>query len=125
MRSDPAAVRGLLERFASQPTSTVAIMIGVHDSRAPQSQEIARERRGTLPRMGESIAVLTLARAGAPLTDADLDVLARAAAGGGDLDKGRALEAAWFFARRKGTTSEAAARIAGAPAAPATAGENR
>lgn len=126
MRSDPAAVRGLLERFASQPTSTVAIMFGVHDSRAPQAQEIARERRGTLPRMGESIAVLTLARAGAPLTDADLDVLARAAAGGGDLDRDRALEAAWFFTRRKGTTAEASARIAGAaPAAPPDAGENR
>lgn len=125
MRSDPAAVRGLLERFASQPTSTVAIMMGVHDSRAPQSQEIARERRGTLPRMGESIAVLTLARAGAPLTDSDLDVLARAAAGGGDLDAGRALEAAWFFARRKGTVPEAAARIAGAAAASASDGERR
>jgi len=125
MRSDPAAVRTLFDKFAAQPASTVAIMMGVHDSRSPRCQEVARERRGTMPRMGESLAVLTLARAGAPLTDADLDVLGRAAAGGGDLDQGRALEAAWFFAKRKGTVGDAVARIAGAAPAASAATEGR
>ena len=125
MRSDPDAVRKLLDRFAQSPTLAVAIMSGVHESKAPQAQDIARERRGSLPRMGESIAVLTLARAGAPLTEADVTMLARAAAGGGDVQPGLALEAAWYYVKSQGKSADAAARLAGASADEPRAAEGR
>jgi hypothetical protein len=122
MKSDPAAVRGLMERVARSEELAVAAMSGINDSRRPEAQELARAWRGKLPRAGEGLAVLVLARAGAPLSDADLDVLGRAAAGGGDLDAARTLQAAWFFARSRKLTEEAVAKVAAATApAPATA----
>jgi hypothetical protein len=126
IKSDPAAARELLQRIAADEVLTVAAMVGLAESGSPQAQDIARARRGSLPRLGESLAVLILARAGAPLSDADMDVLGRAGAGGGDLDAGRALQAAWFFAKRKGTAARAAERLAGAaPAPPASSPGSR
>lgn len=116
MKSDAAAVRGLMDRVARNEELAVAAMSGINDSRRPESQEIARAWRGKLPRAGESLAVLILARAGAPLSDADLDVLGRAAAGGGDLDPARTLQAAWFFARSRKLTEQAVAKVAAATA---------
>jgi hypothetical protein len=122
IKSDPEAAKQLLQRIANDEVLVVAAMVGLAESGSPRAQDIARARRGTLPRLGESLAVLILARAGAPLSDADMDVLGRAGAGGGDLDAGRALQAAWFFAQRRGTTAEAVARLAGAAgSAPAAA----
>jgi hypothetical protein len=120
IKSDPAAAKQLLAKIEGDEVLTVAALAGLAESGSANAQDIARARRGTLPRLGESLAVLILARAGAPLTDADMDVLGRAGAGGGDLDAGRALQAAWFFAQRRGLASEAVARLAGAaPTAPA------
>ena len=63
---------------------------------------------------------LTLARAGAPLTDADMSALGRAAAGGGDLDDGRRIQSAWFYDRRLGVDKDAIRALAGTavPGAP-------
>jgi hypothetical protein len=91
-------------------------MSGLWDSRSPAAAPIARARRGTLPRMGESLAVLVLSAAGGTLTDDDLQVLARAASGGGDLDPARAVQAAWHYARATGGTDRAVARVASAAA---------
>ncbi len=128
IKSDPVAAKQLFQKIGSDEVLAVAAMVGLSESGSPQAQDIARARRGTLPRLGESLAVLTLARAGAPLTDADMEVLGRAGAGGGDLDAGRALQAAWYFAKRRGTTTEATARLAGAassaPAAPTPGAPN-
>jgi hypothetical protein len=121
-KSDPAAAKQLLDRVAKDEVLTVAALAGLAESRSPQAQDLVRPRRGGLPRIGESLAVLVLAQAGAPLTDADMTTLGRAGAGGGDLDAGRSLQAAWFLAQRRGTVPEAVARLAGAgapaPAAP-------
>jgi hypothetical protein len=73
-----------------------------------------------MPRAAEGLAVLTLARAGAPLNDADVDVLGRAAGGGGDLDGPRALQAAWYYTCANRKAEELIGRLGGnAPAAPA------
>lgn len=116
MKSDPASVRSLLDRVSRNEELAVAAISGINDSRRPEAQEIARAWRGKLPRAGESLAVLILARAGAPLSDSDLDVLGRAAAGGGDLDPARTLQAAWFFARSRKLTEQAVAKVAAATA---------
>jgi hypothetical protein len=116
MKSEPQAVAALVERARTQPVLAVAILSGVYESRAPEGVEIARALRGALPRAGESIAALVLARAGAPLTDADLDSLGRAAAGGGDLESMRAVHAAWYLIKRRGRTADAFARALGEPA---------
>lgn len=113
MKSDPTAVGALVERVKNDPNLVVAAMTGVNDSCVAAGADIARARRGSLPRAGEGLAVLIIARAGAPLSDNDLDVLGRAAAGGGDLDALRTLQAAWFYARARNKTNELIARIAG------------
>jgi hypothetical protein len=91
-------------------------MSGLWDSRSAAAAPIARARRGTLPRMGESLAVLVLASAGGTLTDDDMSVLARAAAGGGDLDPSRAIQAAWYYVRATGGLDGAIARASAAQA---------
>ncbi len=116
MKSDPAAVRGLMERVARSEELAVAAISGINDSRCPEAQEIARAWRGKLPRAGEGLAALILARAGATLSDADLDGLGRAAAGGGDLDAARTLQAAWYYARSRKLTEEAVSKVAAATA---------
>lgn len=118
--ADAASAKALLERLSGSPDLLVAAMQGICDSKSPEAQEIARARRGTLPRAGEGLAALTLARRGAPLADADLDVLGRAGAGGGDLDTARSLQAAWFYARARGLSDGAIDQIGGAapPQAP-------
>jgi len=113
MKSDPAAVQGLVDRARTQPILAVALLSGVYESGQPQGVDVARTLRGSLPRAGESLATLVLARHGAPLSDDDLDVLGRAASGGGDLEAMRAVHAAWFLIKRKGKTQEALALIGG------------
>ena len=87
--------------------------------------EIARAMRGQLPRAGDSLVVLLLARQGAPLSDDEMDLLGRAGGGGGDLDALRQTQAAWLYLKRKsGTPAQAISIIqGGAPAqAPAPSG---
>jgi hypothetical protein len=66
--------------------------------------------------MGESLACMIAARAGEPLTPEDQSMLARAAAGGGDLDPARALLAAWLAVVASGDIDEVT-RAVGAPPA--------
>ena len=114
--SDPTEVARLAERLDGNDELEAALMSGLWDSRSPAAAPIARARRGTLPRMGESLAVLVLASAGGTLTDDDMNVLARAAAGGGDLDPSRAIQAAWYYARATGGLDGTIARASAAQA---------
>jgi hypothetical protein len=114
--SDPAEVSRLAERLDGDDELEAALMSGLWDSRSATAAPIARARRGTLPRMGESLAVLVLASAGGTLTDDDMSVLARAAAGGGDLDPSRAIQAAWYYVRATGGLDGAIARASAAQA---------
>lgn len=114
--SDPAEVARLADRLDGNDELEAALMAGLWDSRSAAAAPIARSRRGTLPRMGESLAVLVLASAGGTLTDDDMSVLARAAAGGGDLDPSRAIQAAWYYARATGGLDGALSRASAAPA---------
>ena len=128
MKTDPAAVEAIFTRVKGNPELEVAAMTGVADSHQPAAVEVARRHRGSLPRAAEGLAVLTLARAGAPLNDADIDILGRAAGGGGDLDGPRALQAAWYYTCANRKAEELISRIGGAsspaaapPAVPPTA----
>lgn len=114
LASDPDAVRALLEQVRTRPELQIAAMLGVSESRAPEAAAIARRLRGSMPRAAEGLAVLVLARSGGTLDANDLDVLGRAAAGGGDLDPVRELQAAWFLARARGSTDRVIAAVRGA-----------
>lgn len=103
VRSDPAAVDAAATALAGQDVMLAALVAGLWDSRSADAAPIARRLRGTLPRSGESLAAMVLAHAGATLTDDDREVLARAGAGGGDLDPTRALQAAWYAVKSAGT----------------------
>ncbi len=116
MKSDPAAVVELVDRARTQPVLAISLLTGVYESGSPQAVEIARALRGSLPRAGESLATLILAKGDAPLSEDDFDVLGRAAAGGGDLEAMRAVHAAWYLIKRRGLTADATARISGSQA---------
>lgn len=116
MPTDPGEVRELLEKSRDRPDLQIAAMLGISESRSPEAAAIARAGRGTWPRAAEGLAVLVLARSGATLDASDLDVLGRAAAGGGDLDPVRALQSAWFLARARGTLDRVIADVRDAPA---------
>ena len=122
MKSEPATVKAMLDGFKDQPDLQLAAMVGIADSRVPAAVDIARAHRGHLPRAAEGIAALILARNGATLNEDDLRVLGRAAAGGGDMDPERGLQAAWYCIRAGKKDEEVANRIASSTARSADAG---
>jgi hypothetical protein len=122
MKSEPAAVKAMLDGFKDQPDLQLAAMIGIADSRVPAAVDLARANRGRLPRAAEGVAALILARNGATLNEDDLRVLGRAAAGGGDMDPERALQAAWYCVHAGKKDEEVANRIASSTARSADAG---
>jgi hypothetical protein len=58
---------------------------------------------------------MVLARAGEPLTPEDQSLLARAAAGGGDLDPTRSVQAAWLAVVSSGDVAEVTRTVGGGP----------
>lgn len=125
MKSDIPAVKALAAKVRGSGSLEVAVLSGIYDSRKPEAVEIARAMRGQLPRAGDSLVVLLLARQGAPLSEDEMDLLGRAGGGGGDLDAVRQTQAAWLYLKRKsGTPAQAISIIqGGAPAqAPAPSG---
>jgi hypothetical protein len=115
-KTDPASVEALGAQLDGDDLLEAALMLGLWEGNAPAAPAIARTRRGSLPRMGESLACMIAARAGEPLTPEDQSMLARAAAGGGDLDPARALQAAWLAVVASGDIDEVT-RAVGAPPA--------
>lgn len=114
-KSDPKAVEALGARFDGDDLLEAALMLGLWESNAAAAPAIARARRGSLPRMGESLACMVLARAGEPLTPEDQSLLARAAAGGGDLDPTRSVQAAWLAVVSSGDVAEVTRTVGGGP----------
>lgn len=122
VKTDPAAVGALAAKVKGNGALEVAVLSGLYDARRAEAVPIASTMRGAMPRAGESIAVLLLAREGKPLTAADMDLLGRAGAGGGDLDAVRQTQAAWLFVKRSAKSAdEAVARILNGPAPSAPA----
>lgn len=112
MRTDPAALKSLVEWADGKPDVLVPILAGIYDCGRPEAVPIARGLRGRLTRTGEVLAVLTLARCGTPLSDDDIDVLGRAAAGSGDVTPVQQAQAAWYFLNAKlGSADAATARV--------------
>ena len=114
MRTDPSALKSLVEWANGKNEILVPILAGIYDSGRPETVPIARGLRGKLPRTGEVLAVLALARCGAPLSDDDIDVLGRAAAGSGDVTPVQQAQAAWYYLIAKlGSPDAACARVTG------------
>jgi hypothetical protein len=105
-KTDPKSVEALGARVDGDDLLEAALMLGLWESNAAAAPAIARGRRGSLPRMGESLACMILARAAEPLSPEEQSILARAAAGGGDLDPTRAIQAAWLSAAAAGDLDE-------------------
>lgn len=117
MRTDPAALQDLVKWADGKTDVLVPILAGIYDSGRPECVPIARGLRGKLSRTGEVLATLALARCGAPLSDDDLDVLGRAAAGSGDVTPVQQAQAAWYYLNAKlGSADAATARVMGTSA---------
>jgi hypothetical protein len=116
VKTDPASVEALGKRVDGDDLLEAALMLGLWESNAAAAPAIARGRRGSLPRMGESLACMILARAAEPLSPEEQSILARAAVGGGDVDPTRALQAAWLSVVAAGDLAEATRALGGSAA---------
>jgi hypothetical protein len=122
MRTDPAALAGLVTLAGKRPELMLPVLTGLYESKRPEAAAIARAQRGKMSRACETMAAMTIARCGAPLTDDDLEVIGRAAAGGGDLTPAQQSQAAWYYLVGKLRSAPAAiARITAPAPAPGKA----
>ena len=73
------------------------IMSVVGDSSNQEAAQFARMIRTKLPRHGDSLALLALAKASTPLTAAEVQELGSIASGGGNVDDSSQIQAAWLY----------------------------
>ncbi|MCE9620317.1 MAG: hypothetical protein K8R92_10480 [Planctomycetes bacterium] len=87
------------------------ILAVVADSSSPEAAAFARLVRGKLPRRGESMAMLALAKSSAPLSAAEIQELGMIASGGGKVDESSQMQAAWLYLKYSKRDKEAIAQI--------------
>ena len=73
------------------------IMSVVADSSNADAAAFARSVRGKLPRRGDSMALLALAKNSTPLTAEEITELGMVASGGGKVDESSQIQAAWLY----------------------------
>jgi hypothetical protein len=73
------------------------IMSVVADSSNADAATFARSVRGKLPRRGDSMALLALAKNSTPLTAEEIAELGSVASGGGKVDESSQIQAAWLY----------------------------
>lgn len=93
----PELLTVVLEQMDKNIALVETIMSVVADSSNPEAALFARSVRGKLPRRGESMALLALAKSNTPLTDAEITELGSIASGGGKVDDSSQIQAAWLY----------------------------
>jgi len=81
------------------------------DARREAAATLATSVRSKLARRYDSMALVAMARAGRPLSAQDLEQLGAIASGGGRVDEGIQVQAAWLYLKAHGRHQEAIARI--------------
>ena len=87
------------------------IMSVVADSSSEDAAKFARLIRGKLPRHGDSLALLALAKASTPLTAAEVQELGSIASGGGKVDESSQIQAAWLYLKYSKRENDAIAQL--------------
>lgn len=126
---DPEGLRARILDPATPSTVIEAIFVGLVDAandrewvratpdpdriaaRRASAAQLASSVRGRLPRRFDSMALVAIARAGAPLSQADIQQLGTIGAGGGRVDEPLQIQAAWFYLKALGRHREALARL--------------
>jgi hypothetical protein len=92
-----ALLKTTLESVEDNVGLAETIMSVVADSSSADAAVFARLIRGKLPRRGDSMALLALAKASTSLSPAEIQELGMIASGGGNLDEPSQIQAAWLF----------------------------
>ena len=87
------------------------IMSVVADSSNEDAAKFARSIRTKLPRHGDSLALLALAKASTPLTAAEVQELGSIASGGGKVDESSQIQAAWLYLKYSKRENDAIAQL--------------
>jgi len=87
------------------------IMSVVADSSNEDAAKFARLIRTKLPRHGDSLALLALAKASTPLTAAEVQELGSIASGGGKVDESSQIQAAWLYLKYSKRENDAIAQL--------------
>jgi hypothetical protein len=109
--SEPAELLTRATREGGKPEIPEAIIAAMCDANTPESAAFARMVRGKLSQRGESMALVTLAKASTTLNANELQALGRVAGGGGRVDEPIAMQAAWLYLRHANRLAQATPRL--------------
>lgn len=109
--SDPAELLTRATRDGGKGPVSEAIVAAMCDANSPEAAAFARMVRGKLPQRGESMALVTLAKASPTLSANELLELGRVAGGGGRVDEPVEMQAAWLYLRHANRVDQATPRL--------------
>jgi hypothetical protein len=109
--SDPAELLTRATREGGRTEVPEVIIAAMCDANTPESAAFARMVRGKLAQRGESMALVTLAKASPTLSANELQELGRVAGGGGRVDEPIAMQAAWLYLRHANRLAQATPRL--------------
>jgi hypothetical protein len=109
--SDPAELLTRATREGGKTEVPEVIIAAMCDANTPEAAAFARMVRGKLAQRGESMALVTLAKASPTLNANELQELGRVAGGGGRVDEPVAMQAAWLYLRHANRLAQATPRL--------------
>jgi hypothetical protein len=81
------------------------------DLGTPEAAKFARMVRGKLAQRGESMALVTIAKASPTLSPAELVELGRIGGGGGRVEEPIQMQAAWLFLKQSNKVAQATPKL--------------
>ena len=109
--SDPAELLTRATRDKGKSVVPEAIIAAMCDANTPEAAAFARMVKGKLNQRGESMALVTLAKASPTLTSGELLDLGRVAGGAGRVDEPIEMQAAWLYLRHADRLAQALPRL--------------
>ena len=98
-------------RLSGKPFVPESIVAAMCDLGTPEAAKFARMVRGKLAQRGESMALVTIAKASPTLSPAELVELGRIGGGGGRVEEPIQMQAAWLFLKQSNKLAQATAKL--------------
>ena len=98
-------------RLSGKPFVPESIVAAMCDLGTPEAAKFARMVRGKLAQRGESMALVTIAKASPTLSSAELVELGRIGGGGGRVEEPIQMQAAWLFLKQSNKLAQATAKL--------------
>lgn len=98
-------------RLSGKPFVPESIVAAMCDLGTPEAAKFARMVRGKLAQRGESMALVTIAKASPALSPAELVELGRIGGGGGRVEEPIQMQAAWLFLKQSNKLAQATPKL--------------